>query len=248
MPLTDLKRFQSDGFLVVPNLASVALQEAMRNAALTALDPVQGPVEYETDAGYPGSPKNRDDIGGNTPRRLLHAYSRDAVFRQWASDPAVIAVLHQLIDTVALSQCHHNCVMTKHPGYSSKTDWHHDIRYWSFDAPELISVWLALGPEHQQNGALAVIAGSHRLHLDRGRLDRYLFLRPELAENQALIRTAQWIELNPCDVLFFHCRLFHAAGANHTQQVKLSVVYTYHAQSNPPILGTRSAKYPSILL
>jgi len=147
-----------------------------------------------------------------------------------------------------MSQCHHNCVMTKHPGFSSETLWHQDIRYWSFDRPELVSVWLALGSETADNGALWVIPGSHQLELDRGRFDAELFLRPELPENRELIDAAQVVELDAGDVLFFHCRLFHAAGMNRTSKVKLSLVGTYHDGDNAPIPGTRSALYPSVAL
>jgi phytanoyl-CoA hydroxylase len=79
-------------------------------------------------------------------------------------------------------------------------------------------------------------------------LDQHLFLRPELAENQTLIDSAVSVALAPGDVLFFHCRLFHAAGMNRSDQVKLSVVHTYHFDDNRPIPGTRSAQYPSIHL
>ena len=61
-----------------------------------------------------------------------------------------------------MSQAHHNCVMTKNPGYSSETHWHQDIRYWSFQQPELVSVWTALGREHKGNGCLRVLPGSHQ--------------------------------------------------------------------------------------
>ncbi len=138
--------------------------------------------------------------------------------------------------------------MTKHPGFSSATLWHQDIRYWSFDQPELISFWLALGPETGGNGALAVIPGSHAVESERGRLDRDLFLRPEREANRSLIEQAQFVELQPGDALFFHCRLFHAAGRNETQSPKLSCVFTYHRASNRPIPDTRSAAYPSIAL
>ncbi len=50
------------------------------------------------------------------------------------------------------------------------------------------------------------------------------------------------------DVLFFHCRTFHAAGANRTQATKFSLVTTYHTADNPPLSGTRSASLPSIAL
>ena len=197
--------FQRDGYLVARSLADRASVDEMREAVLRALNPLQAPAEFETDVGYRGSPSSRDAAGGNTPRRLLQAYSRGSIFRRWATAPALAATLRGVMreERIEMSQSHHNCVMTKHPGFSSETAWHQDIRYWSFDAPELVSVWLALGPEREENGALRVIPGSHRLHLDRGRLDRHLFLRPELDENRALIDTSTMVELEAGDALFF---------------------------------------------
>ena len=86
------------------------------------------------------------------------------------------------------------------------------------------------------------------MEFDRGRLDAALFLRPELPENQALIERAQTVELSAGDVLFFHCRVFHAAGMNRSDNIKMSMVSTYHTLDNAPIPGTRSAQYPSIAL
>lgn len=222
----------------------------MASLARDALKPLVGPAEFEVDAGYPGAPIDRDDEGGDTPRRLLNAYARGVEFRCWASDPRVSETLKRLMgrDDVLLSQCHHNCIMTKHPGYSSATMWHQDIRYWSFDRPDLISVWLALSDETIDNGALQVIPGSHRLDIDRGRLDRDLFLRAHMEVNMGLIETAIPIELSAGDVLFFHSRLFHAAGCNDTKNLKLSLVFTYHDSDNHPIPGTRSGLYPSFEL
>jgi phytanoyl-CoA hydroxylase len=249
-PATDLSvdSFSEHGFVVARGLADAAMVNEMRTVVERALEPLQAPVEFEADVGYPGSPSSRDAQGGATPRRLLNAYSRDDVFRRWVTEPDMTGILHRLMgsERVLMSQCHHNCVMTKHPGFSSETQWHQDIRYWSFDAPELVSVWLALGREREDNGALHVIPGSHTLRLDRGRLDAALFLRPELEENQALIARAKVVELDPGDVLFFHCRLFHEAGKNVTDRVKLSPVFTFHTPANEPIPGTRSEVYPSI--
>jgi phytanoyl-CoA hydroxylase len=226
------------------------LRESLLAVSRRHLSPLLGPVEYEADLGYPGSPAHRQAEGGDTPRRLLHAYSRDEVFRRWSAGAAVGDHLRALFgnDDVRLSQCHHNCTMTKHPGYSSATLWHQDIRYWSFDRPELISVWLALGTETVRNGALKVIPGSHKLTLDRGRFDGALFLRPELEENKALIARSVPVALEPGDVLFFHCRVLHAAGMNLTDEVKHSIVFTYHTADNAPIPETRSAQLPGIAL
>ncbi len=250
----ETRAFERDGYLVVRGLCPEATRQRLLSVSAEHLDPILGPVEYEADVGYPGSPESRQAEGGNTPRRLLNAYARDPVYRNWSTGLEVGDQLRAIFDAefghqnVLLSQSHHNCLMTKHPGYSSATLWHQDIRYWSFDRPELVSVWLALGSEDEKNGALKVIPGSHRLELDRGRLDSALFLRTELAENQALLESAQSVALEPGDVLFFHCRLFHAAGMNLTDEVKQSLVFTYHAADNRPIPETRSALLPSIPL
>ena len=240
--------FARDGYLVVRGLASHDVCDRMAALAAEALDPLVGPAEFEADVGYPGAPADRGASGGDTPRRLLNAYARSPDYRRWATDARLVGTLERLTGAprVLLSQCHHNCVMTKHPGFGSATLWHHDIRYWSFERPELISVWLALGQETAANGALWVIPGSHLLHVGRGRLDRDLFLRPEAPENAGFIAAAVPLALEKGDVVFFHCRLFHAAGRNDADRVKLSVVFTYHDADNRPIPGTRSARLPSI--
>jgi len=242
--------FSRDGYHVVRGLCPESLCHALAAMTLSHLQPLKGPVEYEADVGYPGAPANREGQGGSTPRRLLNAYSRADVYRRWATGPLLGDQLRLLLGRtdVFVSQCHHNCVMTKHPGYSSATLWHQDIRYWSFDQPDLITTWLALGDETGRNGALQVIPGSHRMEIDRGRLDSALFLRPELEENQAFIARAETVQLAAGDCLFFHCRTFHAAGTNMTDGVKLSPVFTYHTGSNRPIPDTRSARLPSIEL
>ena len=243
-----LNEFDQQGFIVVRDLAGGNECEAMKSLIRNSIDPPLAPVEFETDVQYPGSPADRLSPGGDTPRRLLRAYTRDQIFRDWATSAKVVGRVGQLLGgaKVELSQNHHNCVMTKHPGYSSATLWHQDIRYWLFDQPQLISVWLALGDEYDSNGGMQLIPGSHKLDLDRGFYDAAYFLRTDLPENQALIASAESAALSRGDVLFFHCKTLHAAGQNQTDAVKLSVVFTYHTSDNQPIAGSRSAAYPDI--
>ena len=49
-------------------------------------------------------------------------------------------------------------------------------------------------------------------------------------------------------MLFFHCRLFHAAGHNQTADTKFSLVFSYRAAGNRPLAGTRSASLPDVPL
>ena len=245
----EVGQFEREGFVIVRGLADPDICRQMTEAIRATLAAPFGPVEYEADLHYPGAPGSRNAAGGDTIRRLKEAHGRHPVFTQFVSQPSLVHRLQQLLGPrVVMPLAHHNCVMTKQPRYSSETGWHQDIRYWSFARPELVSVWLALGPETPENGCLYLIPGTHTLPINRDRLDDALFLRPELAENAALIARKVPAELHPGDVLFFHCRTFHAAGRNRTDQTKFSVVFTFRPADNPPQPGTRSASMPELLL
>ena len=245
----EIAQFLRDGYVIQRGLATAAAVALMRGMAVQQLAEARQPVEYEADTHYPGAPSSRTAPGGQTVRRLLQVYARDTVFRDWALSPSLAVRLAQLLGPhVELSQAHHNCIMTKHPAYSSVTGWHRDIRYWSFDKPELVSVWLALGEEHHRNGCLLLLPGSHRMEFAPDQLDTAQFLRTDLDSNRVLLRTQIAAELHAGDVLFFHCRLFHAASRNQTTDTKLSVVHTYPAADNRPQPGSRSAALPDILM
>lgn len=245
----DVAGFARDGYRIVRGLLPATARERMREVAERDLAAAAAPLEYEADTQYPGAPESREAPGGRTVRRLLQAYARDAVFREWATAAPVAARLRQLLGPrIALAQAHHNCVMTKDPAYSSLTSWHRDIRYWSYARPELVSVWFALGAERIDNGCLLVLPGTHVMEFEPARLDTAQFLRGDVAENAALLRTQVAVELDPGDVLFFHCRLFHAAGHNRGTQTKFSAVFTYRALDNLPLPGSRSAGQPDVVL
>ncbi len=241
------RQLANAGVVVVSQLASTGQVQTLREVAQRHLAAAVAPVEYETDLHYPGAPTSRNAPGGATIRRLLQAYARDPVFRDWATGPEIAAPLRQILGSgVLLSQTHHNCIMTKQPRYSSETGWHQDIRYWSFERPELVSVWLALGRESHENGCLSFLPGSHTMEFAGDRLDDALFLRTGNPLNQALIATRLSPVLEPGDAVFFDCRTLHAAGNNNTAETKLSLVFSYHAADNHPLPGTRSATLPPI--
>lgn len=239
--------FRTDGYVVLRGFASEAACAALEAVTRRDLATAVAPVEYEADLGYPGAPPARDAAGGGTVRRLRQAWGRDEVFRQWAGDPRLVAVVEALLGEPArLTLAHHNCVMTKHPHYGSQTGWHRDTRYWSFAGPELVTVWLALGDEDERNGVLRVIPGSHNARLEPAQLDPLEFLVEAHPASQALLRGAMPLQLHRGDVLFFDSRLFHAAGRNASNAVKLSVAFAYFGASNHPLPGTRSAEFGSV--
>jgi phytanoyl-CoA hydroxylase len=243
------EQFTRDGFVVLRQLAEPDTWRGIRQHALDWLEAPQAPVEYESDLGYPGAPNARDAIGGATPRRLLQAWQRHRDLQAWSSHPRLVAALKQLMPgPIWLPLAHHNCLMCKHPQFSSDSGWHQDLRYWSYQRGELITAWLALGDERPDNGGLMVIPGSHRHRFETGAFDQKQFFRTDHESNQSWLERAQPVTLDAGDVLLFHCKLLHAASRNHGIQTKLAAVFTYRSGDDHPIPGSRSAKGGDVLI
>ena len=245
----EVEAFNRDGYFICRGLIPSHYIETMRRVTQRDLQLHQGDLEYEADLNYPGAPESLDAEGGRTVRRLRQAISRDPVFCRLLKEPFLLNRLKQLVgEHVVMPLAHHNCIMTKQPRFSSDTGWHQDTRYWAFTTPQLVNLWIALGPENLQNGCLQVLPGSHKDPTPRECLDDDLFLRTDLPQNQQLLSTARPVELQPGDALLFHARCFHAATRNFSTETKQSVVFTFRTLDNSPIPGSRSAAMPELLL
>lgn len=240
--------FQRLGYLILRQLAPADVLVELQQVAREQLAERRAPLEYESEADYPGLPGLTGQTEGTTVRRLLQAYDRHPAFASWASHERLTDRIRSLLgNDLWLVRNHHNCLMTKHPAGSSRTGWHRDTRYWYFTRPELINAWLALDGEHPVNGGLHVIPGSHDMEIEADRLDEALFLRND-PRNEELIIQAEPLNLNPGDVLLFHSHLMHAAGDNQTDAVKHALVFTYRSGDNPPLPDSRSSRLSDIKL
>ena len=244
-----IEAFNCDGFIKLSKLVDLNIVNQM--VALTdqfMLDNIP-PIEYEAQLGYPGAPADPEATGGKTIRRFLRAMSRHPLFLDWATSPDVITLLRPLLGPqIVMPLAHHNCIMVKDPRFSSDTGWHQDIRFWGFERPDLVSTLLALNQANTENGCLRFLPGTHRMTFRPEQLDENKFLRSDLPENQPLLETEVGIEMQPGDVIFFHCTAFHAASRNRSNVARKSVLFTYRPQDNPPIPKTRSASLPELLL
>lgn len=244
-----INQVREEGFVILRQWADPDQCAQWLTAAQEALARHEQPIEYEADLGYPGAPASRAAEGGLTVRRLLNAYGRGEPWTSLAMHPTITQWMQQYFqETPCLSLAHHNCIMTKHPAYGTLTGWHRDFRYWSFDRADLVSAWIALGDEVEENGALHLIPRSHHLQIDHHHFDEKKFFREDLVDNQALIQRAVVPGMQAGDLLLFHCNVLHAASQNRREHVKFSPVFTYHAASNHPTPDTRSARGGSLPL
>jgi|HubBroStandDraft_1064217.scaffolds.fasta_scaffold00556_10 phytanoyl-CoA hydroxylase len=237
-----IERLREKGFVVIPGFVPAGALSELNDMARRQLGARAEPLEFEADLQYPGAPPSRTAQGGETVRRLLDAYGRDPLLARWSRVPELREWMEAYFgERVLMSRAHHNCLMTKHPRYGSLTNWHRDIRYWSFEREDLVSVWFALGEENVDNGALWFVPGSHRMVFEPDRFDEARFFRTDRPDGVEIIATAESPRLQPGDAVYFHCNTLHSAGRNISNAVKFSLVYTYHGQSNAPKAGTRSA-------
>lgn len=250
LSVQEVNDFKQNGYLIKRQLIDMALLNDLRNQVKIQLQLRLPPFELEAEVGYPKAPESIKAEGGQTIRRLLLAYSRDAAFREWAKNKVVKGVLQQLLasEDVYLVQSHHNCIMTKQPQYSSKTGWHRDIRYWRFKDDLLVNSWLAMGDENNANGCLKVLPGTHTISVEGEMVDKDLFLNSQHPQAKQWIEGAIDVELAAGDVLFFHAALFHAANHNQTKQAKFSLVNSYHGKDNAPLENTKSTTFEEVLI
>ena len=240
----EIETFRRDGLLLLRNRVDPERCDLIRELALVHLHYRVPPIETEYE--YIG--EEREEYR-QTIRRLRQVYDRDIVFREWMSDPMLRPALCELLgpDPV-LVLAHHNSIMSKMPHTSTQTRWHQDLRYWHYRDDRLLSVWLALGEEHAENGVLEFIPGSHRMDLDRNRFDEKLYFREDIPENRPLIEQKISYELHKGDVVLFHCKVLHRANPNRSEQPKISFVYTVRAADNLPLPNTRSSEYGEVIL
>ena len=252
-----LETFETKGYLLLRKFADAELCDTIRDIAIAHLKHRVPPIETESE--YVGKSKeereNISDGGAEkleeqiTVRRLRQVYHRDIVFRRWMESEKIRPILRQVLgEDPVITIAHHNSIMTKMPYVSTETSWHQDIRYWRFENDSLVSVWLALDEENDENGVLEFIPGSHRMSLMPDQFDEKEYFLEDAAGSRPLVKTKEQSILQKGDVVLFHSRLLHRANQNRTSSPKISFVYTVHGKSNHPIRGTRSDSYPEIAL
>jgi phytanoyl-CoA hydroxylase len=244
LSISQLEQFNADGFLVLRQFADHELCDTILELAKVHLKYKIPPIETESE--YIGEDKELLRV---TVRRLRQVYQRDIVFKKWMENKEIRPILEQILDdTPVLTLAHHNSIMTKMPHTSTETSWHQDIRYWNFENDNLVSIWLALDEEYDENGVLEFIPGSHKIQFSAEQFEGKQYFSSAPQENQKLIEKKTSTVLQKGDVVLFHGRLLHRANKNSTDKAKISFVYTVKGKKNRSIEGTRSSAYPEISL
>jgi phytanoyl-CoA hydroxylase len=253
---TQLEQFNKDGFLVLRKFLDVQNCDGILQVAQKHLSQQREPIETESGYTLGSKEKRRDETDYNSGdasqkvvRRLRQVYTRDMLFKEWMENKKIRPILQQILnDDVVLVTAHHNSIMTKMPYVSSPTSWHQDRRYWQYTNDNLVSVWLALDAETSMNGVLEFIPGSHKMQFTFEQFDKKEYFSETYLPNKKVIEEKVSSNLAKGDVVLFHSLLLHRANQNQTDRPKISFVYTVKGAKTDVIEGSRSSKFPEILL
>ena len=236
--------FKENGFLLLRGFLDKNSCNLIRDIAKIHMQYKVEPIETEYE--YIGI---ENEEYKQSVRRIRQVYDRDIVFKNWMLNREIRPILEQVLDEKpVIVKAHHNSIMTKRAKTSTHTEWHRDIRYWSYDSDNLVSVWLALQDENQENGVLEFIPGSHKMKLKPEQFDEKDFFMSDYEGNLELISKKVSFNLEAGDIVLFHCELLHRANANKSDKDKISFVYTVKGKSVNALPNSRSSSFGEVEL
>ncbi|MBI1393373.1 MAG: phytanoyl-CoA dioxygenase family protein [Alphaproteobacteria bacterium] len=138
--------FERDGYVIVPDVLSADVLSRVR----AALDPY-----------LRAGPKGRNEFEGRETNRVYALLAKDDVFAELATHPLALAFVERDLGPSCLLSAF--LAINLQPGETAQP-WHHDDAHISLPRPRRrcgVSVFWAIDPMTEENGATELLPGSH---------------------------------------------------------------------------------------
>jgi len=231
------KSFDLNGFVIVRNLLSKA--EVAKIIKF-----------YENSEDIEKYAYGRDDGLHKKTKVCLWNYAGDDIGDMVSRSDKVVTTFENLLGCDELYH-YHSKLMMKEARTGGQHVWHQDYGYWYESGclyPNMGSVFIALDPCVKENGCLQVLAGSHKM----GRFDHILISNGGVAQRGADLNRVNMakeqlelvhVELQPGDVVFFHCNLLHTSAQNLSDMRRWSMICAYNSRDNDPVFSHHHPNY-----
>jgi hypothetical protein len=165
------RRYERDGFVVVPDLLPRQLIEDLRLHTEELLAPHDQPM-VQTAYDAQGAPKLVKASG---------LAERDPRFEQLASFAPLVDVVEVLLGPGA--RRFRDVLVVKPARTGGSFSYHQDSAYWDVEPKQLVSAWVALGDVSAEASCLRVVPRTHGELIEHG-----LFLRGKVALPKPIVR------------------------------------------------------------
>ena len=120
----------------------------------------------------------------------------------------------------------------------SLVEWHQDFAFYPHTNDDLITVGIYLEDCYEKNGPLKVIRGSHKKKLySHHSKDNYFIGKINIKKNKINLNKSVSLTGKAGSVAFFHCRIIHGSGLNHTDGSRPLILFGYRACDAWPIIN-----------
>ena len=204
-------QYERDGFLLMEDLLTEKEVESLRVRAeeigsgqRTRIPPQWMREEPDLADANEGGPRGMDRL-----RKLEFLAWYDDLYLALAKHPKIVAVVERLLETQHLKLLADEMFM-KPPVHGSAKEWHQDAASWPWLVPQAwVTAWLALDDVTPENGALQMVAGSHRLGMVPVDCIEKLATEDILAQEET-------VPVRAGGCIFLHSLSLHATAANAT--------------------------------
>jgi ectoine hydroxylase-related dioxygenase (phytanoyl-CoA dioxygenase family) len=187
----------------------------------------------------------RSDGAGHVVRLSLWNHPGDTLYGMFARCESIVRTAEALLGGEVYH--YHSKMIMKDARIGGAWAWHQDYGYWYQNgvlAPLLCSAFIAVDKAARENGCLQVVEGSHLL----GRIDHVLTGEQAGADPERVQAVLQrlplvYVEMEPGDVLFFHCNLLHRSDDNRSEHPRWSMICCYNAARNDPYKDSQHPRY-----
>jgi ectoine hydroxylase-related dioxygenase (phytanoyl-CoA dioxygenase family) len=224
--------YHRDGFVIARGMFSPQEATLFRSTA-------------ESDDALHAAAYDRSDATGSKTRMTVWTDPGDDLFGLFSRCDRIVDSMEALVGDEVY---HYNSKLNaKEPFEGGAWEWHQDYGYWYANGclfPKMSTCLMALDPCTVRNGCLQVLKGSHHA----GRVDHVLSGKQISADPKRVDFLLKQLEVVPCemdpgDVIFFHCNMLHASSRNDSPDRRWVLISCYNARSNDPVIKHHHPNY-----
>lgn len=242
LPPQDIAAFRRDGAVPLRRLIGAEHLEALRNGVDFVIAHPSAQAKLATADGDPG--RFFEDFCN---------WRRVAAFTGFIEDGPLARAAAELMGSPE-ARFHHDHVLVKDGGTTTRTPWHQDQPYYNVDGRQTVSFWIPLDPVSRET-TLEFLAGSHlgpwlmpRSFAD-GRAKWFpegvLADLPDIEADRAAFPILGWA-LEPGDAVAFHMLTLHAAAGSPRRRRVFSARFVGADVTHAPRPWPTSPEFPGL--